>query len=287
MGRAYLRYTVGTLKYRQFFSMLALASGAATSLGLVLSLPTTFSVEIAEAALPVTHPSILALLAASSTLSTLPVVATTPLSTIESLTLPTTTTAQPDTISALTKKESGEETTTPRGLSKTGAIFLVPFYSQLTDITAPAWKKVACGITSLAMLIEYYHPNKIASVDTLLDEGIAVGAYNDSVGWSYNGLIAVAKKYGLDGSTHDYKDSSMDVAFQAFSDDLKKGPIMASVHYTFKASNPIPHLVIVNGIKNGLVYYNDPAATTGGGSITITQFKEGWKKRYIEFYTTA
>ena len=137
------------------------------------------------------------------------------------------------------------------------------------------------------MLIEYYYPNKITSVDTLLNEGIAEGAYNDSVGWSYNGLITVAKKYGLGGSTHDYKNSSMDVAFKAFSQDLQKGPIMASVHYTFKSSNPIPHLVIINGIKDGLVYYNDPAAEAGGGSISIAQFKEGWKKRYIEFYETT
>jgi predicted double-glycine peptidase len=135
------------------------------------------------------------------------------------------------------------------------------------------------------MLIAYYHPNKFTSVDSLLQEGIDAGAYNDAVGWSYSGLIGVAKKYGLGGSTHDYKDSSMDVAFKAFSNDLDKGPIMASVHYTFKASNPIPHLVIINGIKNGLVYYNDPAAGGGGKSISIAQFKEGWKKRYIEFYT--
>lgn len=137
------------------------------------------------------------------------------------------------------------------------------------------------------MLIEYYHPDTVTSVDELLHEGIAAGAYKDAVGWSYSGLIGVAKKHGLDGSTHDYKDSSMDAAFKALTDDVLKGPVMASVHYTFKASNPIPHLVIIRGIKNGLVYYNDPAARTGGGSVSVTQFKEGWKKRYIEFYKAS
>lgn len=199
-------------------------------------------------------------------------------------------------ILASTTQRTISRTPTPKNLAtilaasttqKTTPVFSVPFFSQLTDVTAPSWKKVACGITSLAMLIEFYHPHEIASVDALLAEGIAAGAYNDTVGWSYSGLISVAKKYGLGGRTHDYKDSSMDVAFAAFSADLEKGPIMASVHYTFKPTNPIPHLVIINGIKNGLVYYNDPAADAGDGSITIAQFKSGWKKRYIEFYPVS
>jgi predicted double-glycine peptidase len=138
------------------------------------------------------------------------------------------------------------------------------------------------------MLIEYYNPGTVGtSVDTLLHQGIAAGAYTDASGWSYNGLITVAKKYGLSGDTHDYKDSSMDVAFAALADDVLKGPVMASVHYTFKSTNPIPHLVIIRGVKNGLVYYNDPAAKEGGGSISVAQFKDGWKKRYIEFYPQA
>jgi ABC-type bacteriocin/lantibiotic exporter with double-glycine peptidase domain len=79
----------------------------------------------------------------------------------------------------------------------------------------------------------------------------------------------------------------VDVAFEAFEADLKKGPLMASVHYTFEPTNPIPHLVIINGIKDGEVYYNDPAAKNGGGTITIDKFKKSWKKRYLEFRPTA
>lgn len=176
----------------------------------------------------------------------------------------------------LTKKETVTSTESP--------FFTVPFFSQLTDITEASWKKVGCGITGLAMLIEYYYPGEVDSVDTLLHEGVALGAYDNSVGWSYSGLISVAQKYGVTGTTHDYKSSTMDDAFAAMKKDLADGPLMASVHYTFKPTNPIPHLVIISGIKNNLVYYNDPADTTGGGSISIEQFKSGWKKRYIEFY---
>jgi predicted double-glycine peptidase len=79
----------------------------------------------------------------------------------------------------------------------------------------------------------------------------------------------------------------METAFAALETEVKNGPVMASVHYTFKATNPIPHLVIINGVQNGLVYYNDPAADGGGKSISVAQFKEGWKKRYIEFHSTT
>jgi hypothetical protein len=276
------------VKYRQFFSTCVLATCIATPLGLVLSLPASFTVEIvhADKVVSTTH--------YTSTITNLLTAVPTPTSTApaqsenSSLLKPTTNTlVTPTEPVPVTNKKRATPAITAPDITKTNTVFTVPFYSQLTDVTSPAWKKVACGITSLAMLIEYYHPNKIASVDTLLNEGIAEGAYNDSVGWSYNGLITVAKKYGLGGSTHDYKNSSMEVAFKAFSQDLQKGPIMASVHYTFKSSNPIPHLVIINGIKDGLVYYNDPAADAGGGSISIAQFKEGWKKRYIEFYETT
>ena len=164
-------------------------------------------------------------------------------------------------------------------------VFSVPFYSQLTDITAPAWKKIGCGIASLAMLIKFHNPNSFTSVDTILNEGIAIDAYS-SAGWTYAGLIAVSRKYGLDGTTHDFGGSSMDVAFTAFEKALDRGPVMASVHYTFTPTNPIPHLVIVNGIKGDTLFYNDPAEPRGNGSIPVAQFKSSWKKRYIEFFVS-
>lgn len=164
-------------------------------------------------------------------------------------------------------------------------VFSVPFYSQLTDISAPAWKKIGCGIASLAMLIKYYNPDSFTSVDTILNEGIAIDAYS-SAGWTYAGLIKVSHKYGLDGTTHDFGDSSMDVAFAALEKALALGPVMASVHYTFTPTNPIPHLVIVNGIKGDTLFYNDPAEPSGNGSIPVAQFKSSWKKRYIEFFVS-
>ena len=59
----------------------------------------------------------------------------------------------------------------------------VPFYSQFKDISSAKWQKVGCGVTSLAMVIEYYNPDSV-SVNTLLNEGIAAGAYLNSAGWT-------------------------------------------------------------------------------------------------------
>jgi predicted double-glycine peptidase len=73
----------------------------------------------------------------------------------------------------------------------------------------------------------------------------------------------------------------MSDAFAALEDATAVGPVMTSVHYTFEPTNPIPHLVVVSSINDGLVYYNDPAEPNGGGSISIAQFQSAWKKRYI------
>jgi len=157
----------------------------------------------------------------------------------------------------------------------------VPFYSQFEDITSPSWKKVGCGIASLAMIIDYYMP--AIDVDTLLKEGIARGAYLQNAGWTYSGLISVAKNHGLNGTTYDFGNLDSKIAFIKLSSSLEDGPVVVSIHYKFEPTNPIPHLVVINGIKDGFLYYNDPAAKTGELKISSSDFLKAWKKRYIVF----
>lgn len=156
----------------------------------------------------------------------------------------------------------------------------VPFYSQFADISSPSWQKVGCGIASLSMIIDYYS-NEVVSVDDLLDRGIAAGAYINSAGWSHAGLIGLSRSYGLWGESVSMADLTMSDAFSKLEKVLEEGPVMVSVHYTFEPTNPIPHLVVVNGVRDGKVIYNDPAEPTGGGSISIEKFQSAWKKRYI------
>jgi len=156
----------------------------------------------------------------------------------------------------------------------------VPFYSQFTDITKPGWQKIGCGIASVAMLIDYYSDEQI-DVDQLLERGIANNAYLSDAGWIHSGLIGLSQSYGLDGRSMSLAHLSSDAAVNELTKVLTDGPVMASVHYTFQPSNPIPHLVVINAITDGTVYYNDPAEAAGNGSLSIEQFKRGWKQRYI------
>lgn len=156
----------------------------------------------------------------------------------------------------------------------------VPFYSQFKDIQATEWKKVGCGVASLAMIINYYNPDAV-SVDTLLKTGIKNGAYLDDAGWIHSGLISLGKKYDLDGESISLASESNAVAFEKFESYVKKGPVMASIHYKFDPKSTIPHLVVITGIKNGLMYYNDPAAEIGGKTISSEDFIKAWKKKFI------
>jgi len=162
----------------------------------------------------------------------------------------------------------------------------VPFYSQFTDIESAKWQKVGCGVTSLAMIIDYYKPDAV-SVETLLTRGIASGAYDQSAGWSHQGLISLSKKYGLDGSSYDLSGSGMTSAFGKLTAQVKKGPVIVSVHYKFDPKSTIPHLVVVDGISGDTVYYNDPASKSGQKHISVSSFQAGWKKKYIVVRPTA
>lgn len=186
-------------------------------------------------------------------------------------------TSEPTPLATNPDVESPEPLPVPK---KTG-VFSVPFYSQFADITSPQWQKVGCGIASLAMLIDFYRPGNIV-VDDLLSAGISAGAYISDAGWSHAGLINLSKEYGLTGASRDMAGSTMDAAFSQLESVLEEGPVMVSVHYTFDPKNPIPHLVVVNGVRDGQVFYNDPAEKSGAGSLSISKFQSAWKKRYIE-----
>lgn len=157
---------------------------------------------------------------------------------------------------------------------------VVPFYSQFRDIDSVEWQKLSCGIASLAMLIEFYKPGTVI-INALLKEGITTGAYLYDVGWKHEGLVALADNYGLKGAAYDLTNLNIDNAFVKFEKYLKQGPAIASVHYKLDPKNPIPHLIVVNGINNDMVYYNDPAGALAGEKISVQDFIKAWKKRFI------
>jgi len=156
----------------------------------------------------------------------------------------------------------------------------VPFYSQLQDIQASEWKKKACGVVSLAMVIEFYKPDAV-SVNKLLEQAIASGAYLQNAGWKHKELALLAEKYGLEGKSYDLSSSDKVTAFTQLKNYLKDGPVIASIYYKFDPKSTIPHLVVINGIDGDTVYYNDPAGHAAGEKISAANFLKGWKKRFI------
>lgn len=184
-------------------------------------------------------------------------------------------------ISASIAAQSVSWVAIPAEAAKIPFIPEVPFYSQFSDIHSEKWQKLGCGITSLAMLVELYRPGSV-SVDTLLKEGINAGAFIDGAGWSHNGLISLAGKYGLSGKSYNFSHLGAEDALVQLEKALNEGPVMVSIHYKFEPENPIPHLVVIKGISDGIVYYNDPAS--GEGNISIKRFTEAWKKRFIAIW---
>lgn len=178
------------------------------------------------------------------------------------------------------------EYTEASGLQKTAFLVQkntvpdVPFYSQFEDITSSKWQKVGCGIASLAMIIEYYKPDTV-SVDKLLGQAVAGGAYEKDAGWIHKGLIRLSQRYGLDGTSYDLSRSNTKTAFNTLKTYAKDGPVMVSVHYKFDPKSTIPHLVVIDAIEGGVVYYNDPASNRGGKQISTAKFLEAWKKKFI------
>lgn len=168
----------------------------------------------------------------------------------------------------------------PLHVSISTSVPTVPFYSQFADIHKAGWQKIGCGVTSLAMIIEYYRPGAV-SVDQLLREGIALGAYLPSAGWKHRELALLSERYGLEGRSYDFARETRADAFAHLQESLAVGPVIASVHYKFDPKSTIPHLVVITGIENDRVYYNDPAGRTPGQSVATGDFMKSWKKRFI------
>ncbi len=164
--------------------------------------------------------------------------------------------------------------------SQTVTVPIVPFYSQSDDINWPDWRSKACGVVGLAMIMEFYSSG-ITSPQKLLEEGLADGHFLNGVGWTHMGLSLLARKHGFKSEPYDYLHLPMDEAYSYLLEHLRRGPVIASVFHGFDPKSPIPHLAVINGIKDGAVFYNDPAEKAGGGVISVADFKTGWKKRFI------
>ena len=156
----------------------------------------------------------------------------------------------------------------------------VPLYSQITDITSVEWKQKGCGVTDVAMIVNFYKPRTTTAQD-VLEKAISLGAYQKNVGWKHDGLAALAKKYDLIGKTYNFSDSNNKTSFKQFKDIIEEGPAIASIHRGFDPKSSFGHLVVITGFDKDLIYYNDPGKHDGIRKVSIVDFMKGWKKVLI------
>ncbi len=160
----------------------------------------------------------------------------------------------------------------------------VPKYSQHLHIKNKDWKTKTCGIAGLCMILEYF--DKKIPAEMLLNQGLKIKAYLPGIGWKHKGIVKLAKKFRLNGKNFDWAKLNTKTAFLKLKNYLKKYPILASIHLNFNPKNG-GHLVVITGISETKIFYNDPDSKTEkqiSKSIPIKKFLTGWKKRIIVIY---
>lgn len=169
----------------------------------------------------------------------------------------------------------------------------VPFESQYEGITNPEWKWRGCGIIALHMVMRYWYERDVAQVlttiDKLLTAGLSSGVYLEGIGWSHRGLAGLAKSFGYVGFNVDHaakgptpKDERE--SWRILKDELRKGPILASMYHNLDPERGGGHIVVVTGFADGLVSFNDPEEINefeGKKIIVLEQFLRGFKRRFI------
>ncbi len=170
------------------------------------------------------------------------------------------------------------------------------------------WAKRVCGPASLAMVTAYYFLKNEHSVveaiskifknsekyylkklgeflvDFIISDGVKNKAYIENIGWLHQGLIDTASKYfGLIGNRYDFAKENTETAFYRMIEELKNGPVIASIYKNLNPQNG-GHLVVVFGIYDNNILFADPDINNPNfieRKAKIEEFKNGWKKRFI------
>lgn len=170
----------------------------------------------------------------------------------------------------------------------------VPAYSQYQDITEQSVQQKSCGIVSLYMVLLFWSQRGVLSrtlpsVNDFVKEGFAFeNAYTAGVGWRHKELAMIAQEYGLEGYNVDDAQRDIEEAWGKIEEAVIAGPVIVSVYKNLDPSQGGGHLVVVTGIRDGMVQYNDPGAKTKEEVSRTAQteiFLRGWKKRSVVVYS--
>ncbi|MDP2669358.1 MAG: C39 family peptidase [bacterium] len=178
----------------------------------------------------------------------------------------------------------------------------VPYYSQWLDVKDADWQYRSCGVAAFKMamlalrspacqLAGRFNEEGDMSLDDLIKEGLASGAYKPGVGWVHDGLVALAKEHGFKNSFR--KEWPLEGSPTSFSAGIagivsileENIPVLASVK-----SETGGHIILLIGyekereIVKGFYYHDPDAKDRESGQnkfINKEDFLRFWKGRII------
>ncbi len=165
-------------------------------------------------------------------------------------------------------------------------ILTVPFYSQYMDIQDKHWMLRGCGVTCLKMALDYFGA-KTPQLDEMIAKAAAMGAYGDS-GWYHDGLIAVAKEYGIDAWRKEDMDTTSGVK-EMYEMLSHGGLVVVSVVQRLLGRHKFHQVLLIGYREEGNdfkgFYYHDPMSSDReqGKALYVEAdiFKVYWRNKAI------
>ncbi|MBI5078007.1 MAG: C39 family peptidase [Candidatus Yonathbacteria bacterium] len=172
---------------------------------------------------------------------------------------------------------------------------LVPYYSQYLDVSDELWQPRACGVACLKMLLES-RGGQTPSLDEMIVQGCAIGAHGEW-GWKHDGLVALAKQYGVKLSRNEWRKSETmspdelnEEGIEFLISQIRAGnAVIVSAIKKFQEADKF-HMMVLTGFeeKNGSVagfYYHDSDTTRRGEGenlfVPLDIFRSKWRKMAI------
>ncbi len=159
----------------------------------------------------------------------------------------------------------------------------LPAYSQLLDVSDPAYRRRSCGAAALAMVLGASGIENPPSVEEVLARGLETGAYHEGNGWLHRELAAVARSFGVRAHPEDWSGDLPEDAWEHLEDAVARGPVVASVAPAFSPSES-SHLIVVCGLEGGSATVYDPFRDTREGvryEVPLATLREHWTQRII------
>ena len=170
----------------------------------------------------------------------------------------------------------------------------IPYYSQFSDVKDKYWQSRACGALCLKSILNFYEKENLNS-DEFIKLAESKKAYGEN-GWIHQGLVNVAKGFGIDLVRKEFKSESPENQKKILKEgieEIKKSlqenkPVLVSVVKKFSEKDKF-HMVVLTGFEseNELLtgfYYNDTDYRNDEGKdlfVDIETFKTYWRKLAI------